>query len=209
ILVDDIKASKKIIRSLMDDCQRKEESIRKTAKVKLHTGFYYITHYFSEVMHGSLNTFRELEVSIPIYDPAGFVLPLKRIAGRGGVIGLPKSLENLKKSVALRLKKINSMKVQLLEKLSDAVICAGQATLMAENHPVPHQRRVDEELALRFKNKIPRVYSQMIEEVFEYYKKVEHGEIKEIKGEKIDELYSKAQRVYDKMEQFVSSILTR
>ena len=206
ILVDDQISGKKEYKQIEVDCYKIEEEIRRKESVKIHSGQYKISEYFERVMKGDPEIFREIEASIPIYDPTGFFSPLKKLIKTGSVAGSRVAMENLELSIADRLSMIERYKLEIVERLSNAVICAGQAPLIATNKPVPHPRRVDEELIKNLGKQLPKYYAKAVEEVFEFYKSIEHKKIKKVSGQNLDRIFKKATQVYEKMESFISEM---
>jgi hypothetical protein len=211
ILIDDGKTKKHIIGAIQKTAKQKEFEIFSKSKVKIHSDIRKLSEYFELVMAGDLDTFREMNVSIPIYDPSGFFSPLQAIVKKGEIPGTASTLRNLELSVNKRFKELEKLKIQIVTDLADAAINSGQAPIVAAKKPVPNPRVVPGELNAYFvkKKMLEIMYPQRIALLYQSFKTLEHGSKKEISGKELDKLFKYAQGIHDRMEELVAQVVRK
>ncbi|MBI1972173.1 MAG: hypothetical protein HYS53_02630 [Candidatus Aenigmarchaeota archaeon] len=187
------------------------QKISKALKLRGRTGlvFYKLSDYWELVRHGSPVTFTEIREGIPLYDPSGFFLPLKKLLVDGRVPGTKEAMKSLIQQSPLRLLRIErTHMVSIMDALSSAVVDAAQAPLMSVGVSPPAPKKVPEQLRIHFvrKRKLPPEYVKYYEDVIKTWKLLEHGELKVVAPEKIDELVEKATRFVIKMEELMQKI---
>src|SRR3989344_9690955 len=93
--------------------------------------FYKLSDYWELIRHGSPVTFTEIRDGIPLYDPSGFFLPLKKLLLEGRVPGTKEAMKSLIQQSPMRLLRIERIHtLSVLDALSSAVVDAAQAPLM-------------------------------------------------------------------------------
>ncbi|MBI4167783.1 MAG: hypothetical protein HY515_02400 [Candidatus Aenigmarchaeota archaeon] len=171
--------------------------------------FYKLSDYWELIRHGSPVTFTEIRDGIPLYDPSGFFLPLKKLLMGGRVPGTKEAMKSLIQQSPLRLLRIERIHtLSVLDALSSAVVDAAQAPLMGVGVSPPTPKNVPEQLRIHFvrKRKLSPEYVKYYEDVIRTWKSLEHGELKILKPEKIDELVEKATRFVEKMEHLMQRV---
>ncbi|MBI3412891.1 MAG: hypothetical protein HY051_02305 [Candidatus Aenigmarchaeota archaeon] len=171
--------------------------------------FYKLSDYWELIRHGSPVTFTEIRDGVPLYDPSGFFLPLKKLLLEGRVPGTKEAMKSLIQQSPLRLLRIERVHtISIIDALSSAVVDAAQAPLMSVGVSPPTPKNVPDQLRIHFvrKRKLSPEYVKYYEDVIKTWKKLEHGELKIIRPEKIDELVEKATRFVEKMEELMQRI---
>ncbi|MBI4176867.1 MAG: hypothetical protein HY516_00710 [Candidatus Aenigmarchaeota archaeon] len=187
------------------------QKLAKSLKLRGKTDliFYKLSDYWELIRHGSPVTFTEIRDGIPLYDPSGFFLPLKKLLLEGRVPGTKEAMRSLIQQSPLRLLRIERVHtVSIMDALSSAVVDAAQAPLMNVGVSPPTPKSVPDQLRIHFvrKRKLSPEYVKYYEDVIKTWKKLEHGELKILKPEKIDELVEKATRFVEKMEELMQKI---
>ena len=165
--------------------------------------FYKLSDYWELVRHGSPVTFTEIREGLPLYDPSGFFLPLKKLLMDGRVPGTKEAMKSLIQQSPLRLLRIERVHtVSIIDALSSAVVDAAQAPLMNIGVSPPTPKNIPQQLRIHFvrKRKLSPEYVKYYEDVIKVWKLLEHGNLKILKPEKIDDLVEKATRFVEKME---------
>ncbi len=185
------------------------QKIAKSLKLKSENDlvFYKLSDYWELIRHGSPVTFTEIRDGLPLYDPSGFFLPLKKLIIEGRVPGTKESMKSLIQQSPLRLLRIERVhSISIIDALSSAVIDAAQAPLMNVGVSPPTPKNIVGQLKIHFvrKRKLSSEYVRYYEDVIKTWKALEHGELKTLKPEKIDELVEKATRFVEKMEELMN-----
>ncbi len=194
----------------IDEIKAEAQKIIGSAKPKGKTNaiFYKLSDYWELVRHGSPVTFTEIKEGIPLYDPSGFFLPLKKLLVEGRVPGTKEAMKSLIQQSPLRLLRIERLhEVSIIDALSSAVVDAAQAPLMAVGVSPPSPKQIPEQLKIHFvrKRKLSNEYVRYYSDVIKHWKMLEHGEMKFLKPEKLDELVEKATLFVEKMESLMEA----
>lgn len=177
--------------------------IRSEQSIDIHPSFYRLSDYWNLIRHGSPVTFTEIREGIPVYDPSGFFLPLKKLLKNGKIPGTKEAMRSLIVKAPKRLMRVrDKYKAQILEQLYNAVVDAGQAALIIHGIAPPVQKRLPSELRTHLvpegvmtENDVERV-----EDIITYWKDYEHGDIDRIKGEDLDKFMDDLSTFIDKVE---------
>ena len=213
ILLDDTKKEvgellkKKIETKVLEE----EENIKKKFGIIIHTSFYLLSDYWNLIKHGSPTVFCEIREGIPIYDPSGFFVPLKKLLLQGKIPGTKEAMRELITNASFRVRRVESLfKIRVLEHLFNAVVEAGQAPLILIGVSPPKPRKVAENLKIHFVRKklLEPEYAKYCEEIVRYWKKCEHGKIK-ANWEDIDEIAEKTARFISRMERLVEYLTSK
>ena len=205
ILTDYRKISPARKKSLKKDVAKAEKIIEKRYKIDLHSGFYDLEKYFEKIMTNDTEMFNEILHSIPLYDPTNFFTPLKILAKRGRILGTKEATFRLIDSVKEHFKNIHDFKLEVLDEIYSSVIDAGQAALLAANYSIPVQKHLAKHIKRCFVNKgvLEKEYAKWTEEIVSTFKGFEHGMIKEISGQQIDDLVIKGTKFIKRMDDLV------
>lgn len=209
VLLDDLNVSRLRRFKIESTVKRIEKKIWKEDRIAMHTGFYELSKYFENVMKGNLIMFSEIRNSQPLYDPTGFFTPLKPLIEEGEIIGTKESLLRLISNIKGRIRKIDGLKLDILENLYIAVVNAGQAPLIAANYPIPVQKEVSKQLKKYFVKKDEKLsmdFIKMCDDVVKSFKEFEHKKKVDISGEELDDLIKKSKAFISRMEHLVSWI---
>ncbi len=187
------------------------QKISKILKLRGETDliFYKLSDYWELIRHGSPVTFTEIRDGIPLYDPSGFFLPLKKLLLEGRVPGTKEAMKSLIQQSPLRLLRIERIHtISIMDALSSAVVDAAQAPLLNIGVSPPTPKNVPQQLRIHFvrKRKLAPEYVKYYEDVIKTWKSLEHGELKVITPEKIDEMVEKATRFVEKMEDLMEKL---
>ncbi len=204
-LLNDIEA-KFDIKDITATVKEAKSAIKEKYKTKIHAGYYYVTEYFEKIMENDLDVFNEMKNSIPIYDPSGFFMPLKKLLERGEILGTQESLMRLGDAITARFRTIHSMKLNILENLFSAVVDAGQALLVSRKYPVPLQTQVPDMLeeTLVKNGEMEKRFVKYCRDVIKVYKDIEHEDKKDIRGWELDILSKKAEEFVKRVRELLN-----
>ncbi len=194
-----------------DEIKNEARKVAKSLKLKGENDlvFYKLSDYWELVRHGSPVTFTEIRDGLPLYDPSGFFLPLKKLIVEGRIPGTKEAMKSMLQQSPVRLLRIERVHtVSILDALSSAVVDAAQAPLMAVGVSPPTPKSIPEQLRVHFvrRRKLSSEYVRYYEHVMDTWKKLEHGKINAIKPELLDELVEKATRFVEKMEELMEKL---
>ena len=210
ILLDDTKkvdgiTKKKIETKVLEE----ERKIKKKYGISIYSSFYLLSDYWDLIKHGSPTVFCEIREGIPIYDPSGFFVPLKKLLLRGKIPGTKEAMRDLIAKAPSRIKRVEVLfKIKILEHLFNAVVEAGQSPLILAGVAPPIPKKVAENLKIHFVRKklLEEEYAKYCDEIVKYWKKFEHGKIK-VDWEDIDEIAEKTAIFISRMEKLVDELI--
>ncbi len=209
ILLDDTKEFEKITKKKIETKVLEEErNIKKKYGISLYSSFYLLSDYWDLIKHGSPTVFCEIREGIPIYDPSGFFIPLKKLLLMGKIPGTKEAMRDLIVKAPSRVKRVESLfKIKILEHLFNAVVEAGQAPLILAGVAPPIPKKLGENLKIHFvrKSLLEPEYAKYCDEIIKYWKKYEHGEIK-VDWEDIDDIVEKTTLFINRMEKLMGEI---
>ncbi|NOQ55913.1 MAG: hypothetical protein GQ477_03865 [Nanohaloarchaea archaeon] len=210
VIFDDLSEIDKLTMKKLDVCAHEASIIaKKKHKVDIHTSYYNLTEYWDLIRHGSPVTFQEIRDGIPVYDPSGFFVPLKKLLRDGRIPGTKESMRSLIGKAPLRIRRIrHEFMLNVLEKIYTAVVDAGQAPLIMAGFSPPTQKMVATSLNEIFvkKKKLEPEYVRYVDEIVKTWKDYEHGKIKTISGDMLDKMLEHAGRFIRRMEDLMEEI---
>lgn len=177
--------------------------------IKVQPIFYNLTDYWELIRHGSPVTFTEIRDGIPLFDPSGFFIPMKKLLLQGRIPGTKEAMKSLLEEAPLRLLKIERVSMgRIVNELAAAVVDAGQAPLLLVGVAPPTARELGEKLKIHLVDKefLEAEYVRYYEEVFGYMKAVEHGEVQHISPEEIEKLFDKTEKFVERMEKLMEEL---
>ncbi|MCK4927582.1 MAG: hypothetical protein KAS11_03880 [Candidatus Aenigmarchaeota archaeon] len=210
IIFDDIEIIDHLTRKKLDVCAHEAaHKVKKEHGISIHTSYYNLSEYWDLIRHGSPVTFQEIRDGIPVYDPSGFFVPLKKLLSQGRIPGTKESMRALIGKAPLRIKRIrHEFMLNVLEKIYTAVVDSGQAPLIMAGFSPPAQKMVASTLKDVFvkKKMLEPEYVRYADEIVRTWKDYEHGKIKTISGAMLDKMLENAGRFIRRMEDLMEEI---
>ncbi len=170
--------------------------------------FHLLTDYWEQVRHGNPVLIMEIKESVPIYDKAGFFVPMKRLIEMGRIPGTKESLRAIISSAPLRFHAIRSRHyIDISSMLFECVVDAAQSLLMLKGVSPPVPKKIADKLRIH----VPELHRKYVEDaksVIEFWKRIEHGELKSssISGKEIDRMIRKAFEFVEEAERLMEEI---
>lgn len=210
ILYNDVQEVDHITKSKVEvAAMEAEREVREKHGMEIHPSFYLLSDYWDMIRHGSPVAFSEIREGIPVYDPSGFFVPLKKLLLQGKIPGTKENMRQLIAAAPMRINRIKVLfKARVLEQVYTAAVDAGQAALIIYGVAPPAQKEVAAALETHFVlNKLLEPeYVRYCDEIVKYWKDYEHGNIKEIPGKKLDEMLEKVVRLVERMESLMEDL---
>jgi len=140
-----------------------------------------------------------------LYD-TGFFIPVRKLLEAGKIPTTLESVEMFIQGAPTKIKRVESAKLYMVaEDLYYAMLNSSQAILMymGENPPAPKETPNVVKQMLVDQGLLEESYLNDLKEVIEFRKGVEHKDIKDITGQKLDEFIEKAKKYVSRMEQLL------
>ena len=210
VLVDD--TLKDFNSKLEEEIENYVKEIVKESDEKLSPQHpWTITSFMKMIRDFAPLAYAVLKDGIPVYD-TGFFLTNKRLLEMGEIKATPEAAERRMRTVPGRLLKAKQIKMWLIaEDVYYAMIGAEEAVLMylGRGPPDPvHSAEECEEYLVK-PGLLEKKYVDYLDEVVKFRKKVEHREIKEIDGKKVDEYIKKGEEFVERMKKLLKELIIR
>ncbi|MEM5804505.1 MAG: hypothetical protein QXU82_01510 [Candidatus Aenigmatarchaeota archaeon] len=183
--------------------------VEKEKGVLMDVNFYMLTDYWELLRHGSPVTFAEIREGLPVYDPSGFFIPMKKLLAQGRIPGTKEAMRSLLEEAPLKLLRIERFFMfKIIDELAMAVIDAGQAPLLLIGVTPPIPKELPEKLRTHFveKGMLEAEYARYAEEMVRLMKGIEHGEKKSVEPKEIEEAMEKTGRFVERMEKLMQAL---
>jgi len=190
ILINNSKDKKLDVNKISKSINKIEKEIMDKHNLKILTVHYLLSDFYSKFMKGDIDLFVEIKDSVIIYDE-GFAGPIRNLIVEGKVSGTAESMTRRLLDMKKRIKKVHSLKIDMLEKLYFSVVSLGQATIIAGGYNIPIHKDVASELEKKYgKSKlIGRQHIELCEEIVNLFKEFERGNNPRFDGKKLDSLF--------------------
>ena len=169
---------------------------------KLHPQPYLLTEFWEYIREGNPVIINVLNSGVVVYD-TGFFKPIQMLYKMGMI---SPSKERIDRNIIVSTKLLDSVKFELLtnvtREIALSVVNSAQALLMELGYrpsSLPETGPFVEEYLVKEHKLVEKEYADIAKRVVQFYKDVEHREIKHITGKKIDELYKDAEKFVNRM----------
>ncbi|MBU1204162.1 MAG: hypothetical protein KKG60_03795 [Nanoarchaeota archaeon] len=184
--------------------QQSFEAVRLTGvKKQFHIQAYILTDFWESLKDAHPVIFTMLRDGVPLYD-RGVFMAWKLLLKQGRI---RPSAEFIDMQMSIGEKLIERTRFKLLSVVSEelyyALLNPAQAALMlyGANPPTPRETiKLLREIFVKKEKYFSEKYVKTLEEVFKYYKDIEHGRVKDVKGAEIDRLLDDAKEYLKKLD---------
>ncbi len=206
ILFDDTKKfNKKLAEAYV---HRLSERIKEKYGFYIHPRHYLLSDYWTLIKEASPVTFCEIREGIPLYDPSGFFVPLKKLLEMGKIPGTKEAIRSLVEEAPERIEKVERrLKADILFHLFNACVESGQAALILLGVAPPIPKKLPKFLRLHpvKKGMLKESDVKDCEYVIRTWKDFEHGK-KKVEWEEVDKIFEKTARFVEKVEEMVERL---
>lgn len=177
---------------------------------KLHINTIKLSTWWDGLIKGDpvvLNAIRNGHV---IIDHGNFVEPLKFLMARGKISGTPESIYQCLQRAPGHLARSKAAQLSAVEGIYWTMVDSAHGALIAAGFFPPSPEHVSKYLDEAFVSKkaLKQKYANWYKDIYDLYKKIEHGEITSLKGIEIDSWQDKANEFMEKMISLVERIYT-
>lgn len=140
-----------------------------------------------------------------LYD-TGFFIPIRKLLELGKIPATLEAVEKFMETAPQKINRVETAKLYMVaEDLYYAMLNSSQAVLMyiGQNPPSPKHTPIDVKEHLIDAGLLEKEYLDDLENIINFRKQVEHKEIKDITGQRLDELIDKAKKFVSRMEQLL------
>ena len=167
-----------------------------------HVQTYILTDFWDSVKDAHPVIFTFLRDGVPLFD-RGVFMPWKLLLQMGRIKPSPEAID-MQMDIGGKL--LDRTKTKLLSIVAEDIYYAtlnpAQAALMlyGVNPPTPSETiELMREIFVNKEKLIEEKYVKFLEKVRDYYKDIEHGKIKEVKGVEVDSLVKEAREYLDRI----------
>lgn len=181
-------------------------------KKAFHIQTYILTDFWDAIKDANPVIYTFLRDGVPIYD-RGVFMPWKLLLKMGRIRPSPEAID-FQMDMGERL--IQRTKGKMIGIMGDdlyyAILNPAQAALMLYGiaPPTPKETiELMEEIFVKKEKLLEKKYVDILSKIRKYYKDIEHGSIKEVKGRDIDELLNDAEDYIKRINKLFEQIQSR
>ncbi len=181
-------------------------------KKEFHIQTYILTDFWDAIKDANPVIYTFLRDGVPIYD-RGVFMPWKLLLKMGRIRPSPEAIDY---QMDMGEKLIQRTKGKMIGIMGDdlyyAILNPAQAALMLYgiSPPTPKETiELMEEIFVKKEKLLEQKYVDILSRIRKYYKDIEHGNIKEVKGKDIDELLTGAEDYIKRINKLFEQIQTR
>jgi len=181
-------------------------------KNKLNIQLYILTEFWDSVKEAHPVIFTILRDGVPLYD-RGMFMPWKQLLRMGKIKPSPEAIDMFMGTGEQTISRIKQKLKGLVEAdLYWSTLTPTQAALMLYGMapPTPKETiKLMEEVFVKKEKLLEMKYVNIMQEIRDYYKGLEHGTIKDISGKEIDDLLKKAEDYLERIKKLFEQIEVR
>jgi uncharacterized protein (UPF0332 family)/predicted nucleotidyltransferase len=176
---------------------------------ELHINTIRLTTWWQDLLRGDPLIINIIRHGEEIIDFGGFFRPLRILLEQGKIKSTPESIYTALQRAPMHL--ANSKKAELgaIEGVYWAMVESAHALLIAAKISPPSPEHIPILLKTHFLDKklIEEKYIAWYAEIYRLYKGISHGEIRDIRGQNIDDWQEKADLFIRKMSEIINKII--
>ncbi|MEM5814858.1 MAG: nucleotidyltransferase domain-containing protein, partial [Candidatus Aenigmatarchaeota archaeon] len=207
ILLDDItqKATAAKLSEVDDVATGIAKAVKKEMNINIHVQPpKRLSDWWDLLRGGEPFAFTCMRDALPIYDPSGYIEPMRRLLRSGQVHGTWERAQMLLERAPYRLETAKRIfHSEITADLLLAMVESGQAVLMFSGAAPATAPTLGVELRRHFVERklLEPGYVDMYEDFYEFTKKFEHGEMTKISGKEMDRWIKRAKAFLIRMQE--------
>ena len=179
---------------------------------EFHVQTYILTDFWDSVKDANPVIFTFLRDGVPLYD-RGVFTPWRLLLKMGRIKPSPEAIDQQMDIGEKLLDRVKGKLISVVaEDLYYAVLNPAQAVLMAYgvNPPTPVETiNLLREIFVKKEKLLEEKYVKLLEEIRDYYKKIEHSKVKEVEGKEIDRLLLETREYIERLKKLYKEIEKR
>lgn len=177
----------------------------------LHINTVKLTTWWEDLLKGDPVVINVLRYGEAMIDLGGFFNPLKALLMQGKIRSTPESIYGALQRAPMHLVRSKNAELQALESLYWSMVDSAHAALMAANISPPSPEHIGPALKENFSlpGRLKPKYVAWFNELHFLHKKVNHGEIEDLKGVQIDDWQKRAEEFLQVMTLLTKELVTR
>jgi predicted nucleotidyltransferase/uncharacterized protein (UPF0332 family) len=178
-------------------------------KKELHINSVRLTTWWKDMIRGDPVVINVIRYGESLIDFGGFFNPLKILLQQGRIKGTPESIYTLLQRAPQHLARSNAAELSAVEGIYWAMVDSAHALLIAAKILPPSPEHIPGLLKQYFVDRkiLKMKYVTWYKEVFDWHKKIVHGEVKNIKGMELDDWQKKADEFIRVMSRLIEKII--
>jgi predicted nucleotidyltransferase len=209
ILIDDssIKWDQELIAWYREELEKIIES--SPYKKELHINTIKLSTWWEDLMKGDPVVLNILRYGEAMIDSGGFFNPLKQLLIDGKIKSTPEAIYSCLQRAPMHFARSKAAELGAIEGLYWTMVDSAHAALIAAAVSPPSPEHIPGELKLNFVNpgKLKMKYVDWFRDLSMLHKKINHGEITDLKGIQIDDLQNKTEDFLRTMAQLVNELI--
>jgi uncharacterized protein (UPF0332 family) len=186
-----------------------DAAIMTGVKKQFHVQTYLLTDFWESVKDAQPVIYTFLRDGVPLYD-RGVFMPWKLLLGMGRIRPSPEAIDMQMNTGERLIQRAKGTLITVASSdLTYALLNPAQAALMlyGMNPPTPRETiKLMEDIFVKKEKLLEKEYVTMLEKVYNFYKGIEHGKIKEVTGKDIDKFIGYAQRYLERLKKLFLQI---
>ncbi len=178
-------------------------------QMALHVNTVKLSTWWEDLMRGDPVVLNVLRYGEAMIDMAGFFNPLKSLLLKGKIRSTPEAIYSALQRAPVHIVRSKISVLNSIEGLYWAMVDSAHAALIAANVPPASPEHIAIDLKTTFvdEKKLNMKYVVWYRDLLVLHKKIDHGEIKELRGIEIDAWQDRAEEFLDVMAQIVKSLI--
>ena len=155
---------------------------------KLHINTIKLSTWWEDLMRGDPVVLNIIRSGFPIIDAAGFIEPLKHLMMRGKIKGTPEAIYQCLQRAPTHIARSKAAELTAIDGLYWAMVDSAHGALIAAGYFPPSPEHVITDLKDAFVTRklLKEHYLNWYKDMYYLHKKIDHGELREIKSAEID-----------------------
>lgn len=177
----------------------------------LHINTIKLTTWWEDLMKGDPVVLNIIRKGQPVIDHAGFIEPLKYLMIQGKIKSTPEAIYQCMQRSPGHLARSRAAELSAIDGIYWAMVDSAHGALMAANYfpPSPEHVPIDLKEAFVDKGNLKMKYVLWYKEIYDLHKKIDHGEILDLKGVEIDYWQKRADEFLKVMINLVDKIVSK
>jgi uncharacterized protein (UPF0332 family)/predicted nucleotidyltransferase len=167
-----------------------------------------LTEFIKGIRYTHPLFFNIIREGYAIYD-TGFFIPMRKLLEWGEFPITPEAAHMRMEGVPRRITRVKSVKLYMIaEDMYYALLDAAQAVLMyiGVGPPAPKTAAQEVRKHLVDAGLLEEEYAQLLQDIYDFRKKVENKEIKDVSGKEVDEWIKKTEKYVDRFDKLLKDL---